>query len=713
MGEEPRPYPEPVELAEALWLHAYQTLAARLPPSDRPPQSRPSTPPGLSGLPEPSGRQAAGPGPEDPPGEPADGGPRAAEGSRPEPRTAPAADRAAAGGREGPGGGRPWPSPAVDAPRTPLRYLRTGTDTSGSGAGAERRAVYGEAGAAVAPGPDLRDAPEIGRRLRPLKQVVPSASEVELDEEATAEHAAEDGLWLPYTRSADERRFDLVLVVDDHPTMVIWQQTITEFTAVAEQLGAFRDVRVRRLGLREGPGGEEAVLRGPHPDDERAGAPGELVDRTGRRIVLVLTDGLGPLWRGDAGRAALELWGAAGPVAVVHLLSQRDWHRTAVVPRQARLHSPRAGARNTELSVHFPPEQRDPFDPPPDKWTVAVPVLELDADWLGRWARLVAGDESGRVDAPVLLLGVPERPVPDDDREPPLDVPVPSVRERIRRFRSHATPTAFRLATHLAAAVLEPRLVRDVQRKLVPEAQPVHLAELFLSGLLEQTPPGEPPGDPARIPLDFVDGAREELLSAAMRADTARVVSSVSDFYGDRFEAARGLHGALLAPEEAPDPPVTAESLPFVRVELAVLRALSGPYLLRARRISAALEGALPGASITQNTERMVHDVHNVDINSDTDGLIMTDTTASQHQREDGGAVNSNPAKGIPAPSPDGSRTPSPRHAAHRYRPHRSRRRPRTPRHAPPCPPCGATSRRTTPISSVARTCWSRSGSNW
>jgi tetratricopeptide (TPR) repeat protein len=483
--------------------------------------------------------------------------------------------------------------------------------------------------------------------------VVPSAFDIELDEEATAEHAAEDGLWLPYTRSADERRFDLVLVVDDHATMVIWQQTITEFTAVAEQLGAFRDVRVRRLGLREGHGGEEAVLLGPYPDDDRVGVPGELVDPAGRRIILVLTDGLGPLWQTEAGRKALELWSAAGPVAVVHLLSQRDWHRTALVPRQVRLRGPRVGARNTELSVDFPAEQRDPFDPPPDKWTVAVPVLELDADWLGRWASLVAGDEAGWVDAFVLLLGVPDRPGPEVP-EPPYTPPAPSVRERIRRFRSHATPTAFRLATHLAAAVLEPRLVRDVQRKLVPEAQPVHLAELFLSGLLEQTPPGEPRGDDSRIPLDFVDGAREELLSAAMRADTARVVSSVSDFYGDRSEAARRLHGALLAPEEVPDPPVTAESLPFVRVELAVLRALSGPYLLRARRISAALEGVRPGASITPNTERIVHDVSNEHINSDTDGLIMTDTTASQHQREDGGSTNRTPVEGIAVPSPDG-----------------------------------------------------------
>ncbi|MFK0154057.1 hypothetical protein ACIQVK_18540 [Streptomyces sp. NPDC090493] len=38
----------------------------------------------------------------------------------------------------------------------------------------------------------------------------------------------------------------------------------------------------------------------------------------------------------------------------MHLLSQRDWHCTALMPRQARLRSPRAGARTTELGVHFP-----------------------------------------------------------------------------------------------------------------------------------------------------------------------------------------------------------------------------------------------------------------------------------------------------------------------------------------------------------------------
>ncbi|MFF2776518.1 FxSxx-COOH system tetratricopeptide repeat protein [Streptomyces sp. NPDC058052] len=616
MDDDDRSLPEPFEVAEALWLHAYQTLAARLPPSSDPPQPRPVTPPGLPGLSAPTAPPA-------PPGRPAAGRPRS-------------------GGKERPGGTAP-PDPDDAHPAGPPGLLAREF--------ALARELH-EARVRTEPLPDLRDAPGIARRLRPLKQVVPSPFDVELDEEATAEHAAEAGLWLPCTRPSDERRFDLVLVVDDHATMAIWEQTIAEFTAVLEQLGAFRDVRVRRMGVRTAPGGDEAVLRGPAAEQGPAGSPAELLDRTGRRIVLVLTDALGPLWRAGAGAGALELWATAGPTAVVHLLSQRDWHRTALTPRRVRLGSPRSGAPNTELAVSFPPEEYDPFDPPPETWTAPVPVLELDADWLGRWAALIAGEAGGWTDAAALLLGAPG-PAEPEDPEPPDEPPAPTVQERLRRFRSHATPTAFRLATHLAAAVLDPRLVRDVRHRLVPDAQPVHVAELFLSGLVEQPPAGAPAGAVPGTPLEFVDGAREALLAGALRGETARVARSVSDFFGDRSEAARRLHGALLAPEEVPDPPLTEESLPFVRVELAILRALSGPYLRRAHRISAALSGSSPGESVMPRTAPLVQHIRDTPVHSDTDGPSMTDTTASQHERENGVVQRT------PVPPPSGAPTPA------------------------------------------------------
>ncbi|MGW4056549.1 hypothetical protein ACWENA_37645, partial [Streptomyces sp. NPDC004779] len=47
MDDDARSLPEPFEVAEALWLHAYQTLAARLPAFPDAPHPRPATPPGL------------------------------------------------------------------------------------------------------------------------------------------------------------------------------------------------------------------------------------------------------------------------------------------------------------------------------------------------------------------------------------------------------------------------------------------------------------------------------------------------------------------------------------------------------------------------------------------------------------------------------------------------------------------------------------------
>ncbi|MFD6760658.1 hypothetical protein ACFWDW_16520, partial [Streptomyces roseolus] len=60
MDDDARSLPEPFEVAEILWLHAYQKLAAALPESTEPPQPRPKTPPEL--IPPPPDDTRASPG---------------------------------------------------------------------------------------------------------------------------------------------------------------------------------------------------------------------------------------------------------------------------------------------------------------------------------------------------------------------------------------------------------------------------------------------------------------------------------------------------------------------------------------------------------------------------------------------------------------------------------------------------------------------------
>lgn len=434
--------------------------------------------------------------------------------------------------------------------------------------------------------PALPGGRDIARALRPFKRHILSHVDVEADEDATAERGAEDGLWLPQTRPTPSRWLSVALVIDESPSMAVWDPTVAAFRRLLEHHGAFRNVREFRLLPDHGT--PTAVrIRGPGtgPRD-----PAELIDPTGRQLILILTDGLDMAWRGRPVAALLRLWGASGPTAIVNPYPQSRWGRGHLMPRRLRLRSPRAAAPNGQLATRIPDEWLDPFAPPPrhGTTTTTVPVLELSARWLWWWANLVASPPAGWIDATALIADPTAGPEPPDDEDPPDGDPPGTdlARELVLRFRASASPLAFQLATYFAAAPLDLPFLRTLQGLVLPESLPVHLAEVLTSDLVR--PPGTT--TTANPMWEFADGVREALLAASTREQSARVVRAVGDHYGERNPVAAALHRALDAPDHEPDSPVSPETLHLVRIELAVLRALSGPYAERAARLSRSID---------------------------------------------------------------------------------------------------------------------------
>jgi hypothetical protein len=294
-----------------------------------------------------------------------------------------------------------------------------------------------------------------------------------------------------------------------------------------------------------------------------ARSPAEPLDSTGRQVFLVLTDGLSPLWNDVRTRDLLRLWGSAGPLAIVDPFPQKHWHRTALTPRRAKLRPARAAAPNTRLDVRY---DVSGLDEPPVSDGLVVPMVELDARWIAWWARLVT-EPAGWVDGVVHIVG---SAATSEAAVRGLDAA-----ELVLRFRSSVSATAFRLATYLAAAPLDLPLLRRIQRSLLPESMPLHLAEVITSDLVRRIDGS----------LDFVEGVREALLACGTRHDSARVLRAVARLRPGTFAGTTPID----APDTAPDPLVTRETLSLARIELAVLNALSGPYALWARRLSQAI----------------------------------------------------------------------------------------------------------------------------
>ena len=138
---------------------------------------------------------------------------------------------------------------------------------------------------------------EIGRNLRPLKRRVPSRTRLIFDEAATAHRIADTGDWMPVLKAAAERWLAVTLLVDESSSMVIWQRMISELKALLEQQGAFRTVTL--WGFRSQTDAMGVTLYsgiGPTASRDRPHRAAELNDPLGRRLVLIVSDCVAPIW---------------------------------------------------------------------------------------------------------------------------------------------------------------------------------------------------------------------------------------------------------------------------------------------------------------------------------------------------------------------------------------------------------------------------------
>ncbi len=432
--------------------------------------------------------------------------------------------------------------------------------------------------------PALPGAVAIQRALRPFKRRVASLTESVLDEEATAERFAETGVLAPVPQPARERWLEVALVVDEHESMAVWRDTVEELAGVLVRLGGFRDVRLWGLGSDEsGVWLARGVRIGRTASSERR-APHELVDATGRRLVLVVSDCVGPGWRSGAiVSRALERWARSGPLAIIQVLPRRQWERTGLgASRSVDLSARGPGCPNSSLrAVDRTISLLPPGPAAGDGSRILVPVLTLEEGSVGAWASLVSGQ--GRAPGRDFAAAggpVPAAPLPGDAEAD----------ERVRRFRRDATPTAKRLAGFLAAAPLQLPIMRLVQRAMLPESRQSHLAEVLLSGLVRRVSPAG--AAPDEIEYDFHQPEiRELLLGYSLRHETVRVVEEVSAWLERNRGVRTGFRAALGGQAERLD----SGDQPYARLTADVLRRLGGEFGEVAQRIDATRRGDAAG----------------------------------------------------------------------------------------------------------------------
>ncbi|MEY2979335.1 MAG: hypothetical protein RLZZ435_3474 [Cyanobacteriota bacterium] len=176
----------------------------------------------------------------------------------------------------------------------------------------------------------LRSQLELARALRPLMQKVPSRIQYQFDEEATATQAAEQRFVCPVLIPKPERWFDLAIVVEDSPSLKLWQETINELCDLAAGQGVFRHVKTWRLTSKQGalklvPLWHQSAATQTSPLDP------ETVIKPERQLLWFISDCTSSLWDTPDLYRILAQWGKNMPLTVIQLFPERLWGRTAWV----------------------------------------------------------------------------------------------------------------------------------------------------------------------------------------------------------------------------------------------------------------------------------------------------------------------------------------------------------------------------------------------
>ncbi|GAA1499874.1 hypothetical protein GCM10009827_003960 [Dactylosporangium maewongense] len=425
------------------------------------------------------------------------------------------------------------PPPVLDAGPAPPREAETPAPAHRHGL--VEHSVAGTTPAAPAPAvavglraPDATDRPDATARSFAAFRRIRRPGRPVVDVDATVEATADARRLTLVTRPVDERGLDVAVVVDRLSTAAVWAGLLTEFELLLRRSGAFR--MVHRWDLVPGDTPDHPVrLRDAakvhHPADR-------IVDPTGRRLILVITDGVADHWYAPPVWTALRRWAALAPTAIVHLLPERYLGSVALGRPDVAVRGRRRAGTNATAEVRVPW-----WGDAAPAGALSLPVVPLTPAGLTSWADAVASGD-GWVKA---IWSAPP-PGPPGATANRLLTPA----ERVRAFRAQATPDARELARFLAGApTLSLPLIRVLQRRLLSSADPSPIAEIMISGLLERLS-GDP--DDEHAVLTFRPDVASLLRRGATASEDWDTFEILTDFLERHAGSGTSVHALLAEP---------------------------------------------------------------------------------------------------------------------------------------------------------------------
>ncbi len=382
----------------------------------------------------------------------------------------------------------------------------------------------------------IPDSLELARALRPLLQRIEVGTAEQLDEAATVDKIAETRICQPVLMPRTELRFDVALIFETSPSMALWQRFGRDLRRLLLRYGEFRDLRTWYL---HHDGGQVWISPKADPDSFRRCHPRELLTGDRRRLVVVVSDCIDSPWFDGRMRDFLGIWTAHLPTVLFQVFPERLWERTGLNQTIQAAMSAKSDAIASDQLQAIALASRDRRYVAAERRVnapIQLPIITADAEQLNTWARMMMGDPKARVPGGIWFP-------PVNQTDPASELPSVGARSQspFETFWMTSSPLAKRLAGLLAVApVVTLPIVRLIQRSMLPQSRAVHVAEVWMGGILtvrgDRLPTKANDPETERIIYQFVDDeTRDRLGETEGQVHRLLVIDKTSQYVAQYF----------------------------------------------------------------------------------------------------------------------------------------------------------------------------------
>ena len=405
-----------------------------------------------------------------------------------------------------------------------------------------------------------RDSTDIGKRFQTLRFKQKKISDQELDEDRTAEYITNTGLFHPVFAEIKtvQKYFHLHIIIDNAPSMFLWQDRVDEFVKSVRSVQVFEDISIYELDSGEG---DKPTLYRRH-SREGLSYRSALFSRE-KTLTLILSDIVGKQWRSAVMLKVLEYWSRYTFVAIVSMLPKRMWERTPLrLGASILAKSRRRLPKNSDLRVEYDFIEREL-----PKSNIKIPVIPYDGDAMSYLSDVIRAQKDSWIDIRVFTNPLQEIEEAQErlSQSSSQKVPTPlDPKIRVDNFFASAPPNARELAIYCSVLPLNDQIIKELIRvKELGEGIDA-FAEFYFGDILERN------ATPEIGQYAFFDGVAKELRSYIIIDDAKELFWILDSMIKSSLGVSVGMID-LLYIDDGDDPPLSDKEKALARLLIKML----------------------------------------------------------------------------------------------------------------------------------------------